>query len=751
MSRFIKQWLTSSNEDNNEDQKVVVQDGETPKDDFSDASNEQSGDADTAKPAVAELDAASDDAPKHTTKDQGHQKVTVSSEDSKEEEEEEEKDEEEEREEEEESSDDDSDEKDEESEEKDEEEDGEESEAGEEEEEAGEEEASDDGEQEEEASSDDAEAVKEEVDEQSGEEPASDAEEGGEEEEAGKTPVVEEGPAEEAPAEAEAQAEEESVSEADDVESEAGDPEEETAGDAEVNGDVEHQPVTVSEETESGEAETTGGVKEGPQHDVPKPEEDVSADTKGTEEASGEGEGDVSVSAEEDESLDVGITSPEEKMVEDMNQVAQDGAHFDKVSESLEAYHSLLTKALERGDGIDSITAESIRIGLEHMDESFSGDQLIPSNEAFGQTSSRQYATQVSLESVQSGFKATIAAGKKAMEKLFELLRHIWGKFNDDVAGTKKKLDQLKKEVESIESGAGSKKVNVKGGKRLMVSGVFGPTKPETIKAMIDVSNYMFNQYPRQYESMIKEGIDIMSTDFSKSKDLKATMDLTARELFMLPQKHIKPLPGSTDVKASDLPDHVKGYEGIKRSSLLPGDRALVLWVQPQTRIESFVKGNNNPSLSKFSYFDFVPVNTGTNPEMDAVDLPSMDEIKGMLKSMETLVKVLEDSKNAQDKYEQIRRKMSSDKVDVTFKIVRDENNGKSPSSIGELLVGAGTNLPVRTLNELVRNFVKPTGDFHAYVASTAKAYASTLEYFIKTHKQHAVKEEKEKEKGETA
>jgi len=82
MSTNIRNWLNASLEENKE-APVKIQEGETPKEDFSTATNEDSGDVDTDKPATAKIDAASDGDEKGKDIDQGHQEVHVPDNDGK--------------------------------------------------------------------------------------------------------------------------------------------------------------------------------------------------------------------------------------------------------------------------------------------------------------------------------------------------------------------------------------------------------------------------------------------------------------------------------------------------------------------------------------------------------------------------------------------------------------------------------------------------------------------------------------------
>lgn len=744
MSRFLKDWLTSSNEAHDEKQKVVVQDGETPKEDFSDASNEQSGDADTSKPAVAELDAASDGAVEPETKDQGHQKVTVSAEDS------------------------DVDDEQDESEEKDdedaeetpdaEEEAGEAAETAEDEAESAEngEGGVEEGEgtEEEEGAAEETtdagavevEEVKEEVseDDDTQDEPVEPAEgEAVVEAEAGEA-EGDDVPAEGAAEEAGADNGEEDVPAADEGEGEETVPAtgEESVEDNEpapAEGDVpaaDGDEVAEAEADAQGEDAETGDVNEGPTQDVPESEGEVSADADDTATAEGEVEGDTVVSTEADESLDVGITTPEEKLVEEMDQVADDAAHFEKVSESLEAYHTLLSKALADNNGIDAITAESIRIGLEHMDESFAGDQLIPGMEAFGQTSSRHVATKVSMESIASGFKATVEAGKRAMLKLFDLLYELWTKMTGGVARAQERAKELDAKIRELDAtSVGYARTTVKGKARLSRGVEFVGNDVDAIRQVGEVADYMYGTYPAQVTGLIKDAIKVFkdggNVALKGEAEINAIRGRMLEEFLRLPKKHFKPVPGSTTANPKELPPSIAKYVGVTRSHVLPGNFALMVYLKPIT--SGGRNGNEKTEALLHTAFNFdkvfniefgrLNVKADTQNE-ETYGIPDKKELINVSSEVRKVLTRLERASAVEKQYKELKNDVKKHHDEV----VKASSNVIQTMDPFNKILHPG----VMTLNALTRKLVHPAGQFNGYVVSTMNAFLSVLEHNLK-------------------
>lgn len=247
--QHLAKWLEVSNEEH-DDQKVIIQDGETPKEDFSTATNEATGDGDTAKPATAELEAASEDDPNHkVTSPDDHLEVTTSKE---------------------------------------------------------------------------------------------------EHSEADKVGDVE-------------------------PDTGGGDPNDEVDT---AKPDVAHVPPKESGD-DTGDVENADAILDGGPGTTVEKGGDAKPDTKLSDE---------------------GTTVEEGEQVADKNaekvEVATEALKsFGKMRSSLEGFVALADKALETSQGLQVETAEAIRIGMEHIDESFMTMKIVPSNESFGQTSSRRTAT----------------------------------------------------------------------------------------------------------------------------------------------------------------------------------------------------------------------------------------------------------------------------------------------------------------------------------------------------------------------
>lgn len=275
--QHLAKWLEVSNEEHDE-QKVIIQDGETPKEDFSTATNEASGDVDTAKPAVAELAAASEDDPDHkTTHPDGHLEVTT--------------------------------------------------------------------------------AVEEHDD----------------------------------------------IDKVGDVAPDigGGDPNDEVDT---AKPDVAHVPPKESGD-DTGDVENDDSVMSGGEGTTVEKGGDAKPDIKPSDE---------------------GTTVEEGEQVADKNaekvEVATEALKsFGKMRSSLEGFIALADKALETAQGLQVETAQAIRIGMEHIDDSFMTMKIVPSNESFGQTSSRRTATLQLRNGLNDALKTVNTASVNAQATLDRL------------------------------------------------------------------------------------------------------------------------------------------------------------------------------------------------------------------------------------------------------------------------------------------------------------------------------------------
>lgn len=414
MSTNIREWLNTSMEES-QDAPTIIQDGDTPKEDFSTATNTDSGEVETDKPAVAEIDAASDGAEKGKDIDQGHQEVHVPDNDGKVSNE---------------SSDD------------------------------------DDGSTEQDSGLPKAPQEKEVVEPSSQTETETDK------------PVTAKLDANEA-------GDEQKTPESDDQI----DPDPKGAQTNNVSSEVHHEAVEQDDVPQSPEG---GEVNDEPE-DAPVEEEEVPA---------ADAETDVTPAPEED---------PDD-MEDDLaavTKVEDDIDHFNRVSESLERYYDILSRGMEEHDGIYGETAEAIRIGLENLDPMFQEEEVIPAMEAFGQVSSRHTATYISLESLSSKMKTVIEATRRAIAKLFEMLKDIFNKAINGTLGMTKRVDELKTRAKALSdknSQLPSYDVDmmVNGATRFQVGGKFVANDPKQIDELIRVGEYVFNDFPQGADKVLE-------------------------------------------------------------------------------------------------------------------------------------------------------------------------------------------------------------------------------------------------------
>jgi len=739
MSTNIREWLAASMEERkgDDDAPVIVQDGDTPKEDFSTATNEDSGEVDTDKPATAEIDAASDDYEEGKDIDQGHQEVHVPDNDGK-------------------VSNEDATEEAASAEEPAVEDHTEEAPAAEEatsteetpateehaEEPAAEEPATEEPAVEDHAETTDAEdtgkeepAVEEHSDEGEEETPAT--EEHAEEaatETAEETPATEEReePAEEAATETVSQEEnvtEESEKKDDDIDAEdtetapkAPTEDEVIEPDEQTDANVEKPVVAKLDENEAGDEQKT-----------PESDEQVDPDPKGaqTEEVSSEehvvgDETDVTPAVDE-------ADGDEDHFEEETQQIAKvesDIDHFQQVSESLEAYYEILHRGMEEYDGVHADTAEAIRLGIERLDPMFQDAEIIPAMEAFGQISSRHTATYISMESVGSKMKTVAEATKRAIAKLFELLYEMWTKVTGGASRTRTRAKKLAERLDDLK-GDSSIQTQVAGSARLTIGSQFMGNDPRGLAAIEDVAEYIYHDYPRIATGIADDTARIIeklsfhrdSTLGREQTQLEAAFADALSDFAQVPKRHLKKLPNQTQAEQSELSAKLRKVPGVQRSHRLPGNYAMVQYVNQldrrnMTKDGSF-RGEDATSLLRFGdVFNvaFVQLEGASGAQKtETYRVPSVREMNDITKRTLAVLEQVEKGDANKEVYKKAKQRLDgvADTINQKVKMPR----------IG--------NPMIQSLNSIARTLTQPSGAFNGYVVSTLNAYLSVLEHNI--------------------
>jgi hypothetical protein len=623
MSQNVKQWLEQVSTESN-DAPVIVQEGETPKEDFSAASAEATADVDTAKPAAAGIPAASEGAPAGKDIDQGHQTVHVSAESN----------------------------------------------------EAGEGESKVEG-----AVS----AVTEEVTKAKVE--AAEGETGG-------VPEI-----------------------ADNADDQV------KPKEIEVSVETGDQPAVVPAPVE-GEVQPEGVTPtEGEVVDVPAAGVVVETDVE------------LEVSAEDDlEPVELEVTpEPAEVLQAEAQAVANDIDNFTDMSAALEAYDALLSRALQDEQGISGITAEAIRIGLESIDESFGGVEVIPSLESFGETCSRQTATTISLESLREKMGVVLKATKAAIDKLFRILYDLWVEMTGGAARAQKRLEKIAERVKALSVQRVNKQVTVNGTARLSVGIDFVGNDAQGVRDIQAIADYIYSQYPTQAESLIRAAAahyqSVKVGLFAFSEEAALARGAALLDFASIPGKHMKPIKGAQPAKRAELPASLQKYEGVVTSHKVAGNFALVQFIKQITARFGTGDAGADQAVAIATMFhrvfniQFVPLNVRSNPKAETYKLPTKVELQAMVKELDALLGQVEKSKENKTKYEKIRTEVDGILDDIF----------KASSSIGEqVTLPRWTNPLVNAMQSLTRLLVQPGGQFNGYVVSSANAFMAVLEYNLK-------------------
>lgn len=726
MSTNIRDWLAASMEERKEDDApVIVQDGETPKEDFSTAVNDDGGDVDTDKPAVAEIDAASDDYEEGKDIDQGHQEVHVPDNDGKVSNEDAVEDE---------SAAEDATPATEERAEGEEEapateEHGEGEEATPAVEDADAETSEASAEAATEAHDDETPATEghaEESSEKAEEEPATEehveepaTEEHAETEAAEETPATESAAStDETPAqEARSESDEDTVSQEEkkddiDAEDDEGEPKAPTEDkviepDSQTDADVEKPVVAKLDEPEAGDDQKT-----------PESDDQVDPDTKGTpvnevssEEHVAGDETDVTPAAADPDGID--------EEVQHIAKVESDIDHFQDVSESLEAYYGILARGMETTDGVHGDTAEAIRLGIERLDPMFQDADIIPAMEAFGQISSRHTATYISMETVNDNIKTVMEATKRAIAKLFELLYELWTKVTGGVARTRIRVKKLAEQLDNLKGDA-SVQTQVSGSARLTIGTQFMGNDPRGLAAIEDVAEYIYQDYPRialgiaSDTAQLFEKIPLTPKHRldAASKQMNAAVEDAVADFVKIPKKYLTKLPNQTTAEQSELPPKLRKVSGVQRSHRLPGNYAVVQYISERT-------GSAKEAMLNFGdLFNvaFIALEGASGAQKtETYRVPSVREMTEITKRTTAVL-------------DQIN------KGDANKKAYKDAKQKLEKTSE---IIDAKVNMPhlsnplVRSLNGMARTLTQPSGAFNGYVVGTLNSYLSVLEHNV--------------------
>lgn len=430
-----------------------------------------------------------------------------------------------------------------------------------------------------------------------------------------------------------------------------------------------------------------------------------------------------------DEPADEPTVTPIETLQEEIEEIQDDIDHFTDVAQSLEAYADILTQALANG-GADDLTVQAIRVGLESLDESFGGENVVPALEAFGKTSSRQTATQVSLEKVGESLGKVIEAIRRAVAKLMEILRELWVQMTGGAARAKKRLGELKGRIEKLKDVAGPEKVELKSPARLMVDQTFVGNDPAAVKAIARIAEFMYNDYPAEvldivtfaaktYSNAAKSLVNGPADQITKWGSFNDVIDGLDDRVYRLK------IPDNKPVDKTEVPASIARYvvhptasmTGRKiqmtRTEKVAGNYALIKYFNMDVGV---VHG-----LSKHLVVEFRALEGQPTAGVVEYTLPSKADLLAMTRELEALLEKIAGASEAERKYREVSKMVNS----TLNEIKKFENIEGGIAKLSSMAT---------SLQQIMKILTRPVGQFNGYAVSACNAFMAVLEHNLRIH-----------------
>ena len=500
----------------------------------------------------------------------------------------------------------------------------------------------------------------------------------------------------------------------------------------EGNGSGDTAPEGVDETVTADDAEVTQvdePADEAPEDDVEKDESDAdekdeSDDSDETDEHEGERPArDDGDDGRDEDDLDDGregyeehegtLDSPLENAMEASRNVEAVGEDVDalmRVTESLEAYHTLLARSLKESDGISALTADMVRVGLESLDVSLGGTSVVLGMEAFGEHSSQRMATRLSMEGVGDAIKTTVEAAKKAIKRLFEMLYDAFNQVMNGVGRAKTRLAAVVKELKDAPSSLGAVETSVSGAGRLTLDGKFAGNDADAVKLLTNVTNYMYDIYPKSCVALARN----MDKEF-KSAAKNGTIEERQRVHGMLTAA-FKTQPWET--VGQDPKDEAK-----VTSAELPGGWKL------ERRIADVPKSSSskafNVKTTAYSFKENFDIRFETDSSIKSGEstakytTPNAAGMKTLITALEGLITAAEQNKQAAVNYKLLGKHFSDYHQQIDY--------SADDGSVSQMFY-----------YDMSRVMTRPAGPFNGYIGRTLNAYISILEHNLSAMKKAA-------------
>lgn len=422
-----------------------------------------------------------------------------------------------------------------------------------------------------------------------------------------------------------------------------------------------------------------------------------------------------------------GLEQPLQRSLEVFEGIHQDLKEVDRIQTSLESYHSLLSMVVDHGKEICPTTARAIQVGLEGLDPMFSYEYQTLDGDV----------TTVSMEKLAEAFSVAMKAAGRAIDKLFAVLYELWVNLTSGLSRTEKRLEALLKRIDAVETDV-SRVVSVKGGTRLMVRDDFRGNDLASLRDLNNVARFMYDDYPRQIEGLIRDAVALFSKVPVSSSDKDKTSSHRAQAIMdfqELPRKHFRPIPNNIAAKPSELPPDLAKFPGLKRSPILPGNHALVMGVREDMfLIKGTTAGDADVEIPRiyltvFRFLDRLLVVEFTRLEVQSkktevkYELPTRQELRNMVRELQGILKYAMKAGETKAGYARLKTETEKQIRYITYSTSTHDERMEDLRNRTNSSIFAGS------LRSLLRKAVHPTGHFIGYLGSTVNAYVGLIEY----------------------
>ncbi|MNF46418.1 phiKZ-like phage internal head protein [compost metagenome] len=412
-------------------------------------------------------------------------------------------------------------------------------------------------------------------------------------------------------------------------------------------------------------------------------------------EAAGISNEDFELSDEPDTEVDLDSAADDE-FASEFDTVGEDVSSLGDMGAALEEYNSILRDEAAAGRTISPGLARAIKIGLEHFDEPFLLEGA-PSLEDFADPIGKFTVSNEFANGLGEKAKAVGGAIIEAIKKLIAKLADIAAEMMNNVGKLQEANDALTQQVNALQSSAKGQ-INVQSATRLFVGGEFAGDNAQNYQRMHQFCDKFMVDYPK-----FNRGLALAIMKVIDEVHSNGMRKLPPEEIASVFETQF--LPGMFGVVAvgKDEIKEMSGYDSLFASPKLLGNRRMVVG-------KSEMAGKDGISaLSSCWKVSLVAGEVGANPSI-SVALPDQQELRKILKELESLIKAIPN-------YAGAAKKMANDQA--MLKVYTH------PWFSGELQHAA---------SGLVASMTTPTGHLVGYVANTIKVAQAFVASCVAQH-----------------